>query len=106
MSVLRNALRNDLRYMDNALNDLQRLSDFLLIRDPHSAAQTASVIFDALEVLVHSPEIGRKVPAGNRELVISRGHTGHLALYRFLPVQQTVLVLALRHQLEAGYRSL
>lgn len=97
---------NDLLFSERALADLQRLADFLWETDPHAALATAAVIFEALEVLVHSPEIGRKVRAGNRELVISRGQTGYLALYKFLPNQAQVLVLALRHQREAGYKSL
>lgn len=94
---------NELVFARQALADLQRLTDFLLASDPHEAPKTATVIFDALEVLEHSPEIGRKARASMRELVISRGRTGYLALYRFLPLQQKVLVLAIRHQREAGY---
>lgn len=63
----------------------------------------AQIIFEAFEVLAHSPEIGRKVRGGNRELVISRGSSGYLALYRCLQTQDTVLVLAIRHQREVGY---
>jgi len=96
---------NELVFARQALADLQRLTDFLLESDTHEAHKTAAVIFDALEVLEHSPDIGRKVRFGLRELVISRGRTGYLALYRFLPTQQKVLVLALRHQREAGYTS-
>jgi plasmid stabilization system protein ParE len=97
---------NDLLFSELALADLQRLADFLWETDPSAALATATVIFEALEILVHSPEIGRKVRAGQRELVISRGHTGYLALYKFLPNKSQVLVLALRHQREAGYKSL
>jgi plasmid stabilization system protein ParE len=96
----------ELVYAEHALQDLQRLSDFLQNTDPAAAHATASLIFEALEILVDHPEIGRRVHAGNRELVISRGHTGYLVLYRFLPRLQRVLVLAVRHQREAGYRSL
>ncbi|MBB1076362.1 type II toxin-antitoxin system RelE/ParE family toxin [Rhodoferax sp. 4810] len=96
---------NELVFARQALADLQRLTDFLLESDPHAAHKTVAVIFDALQVLEHSPDIGRKVRSGMRELVISRGRTGYLALYRFFPIQQKVLVLALRHQREAGYTS-
>jgi plasmid stabilization system protein ParE len=96
----------EVRYSERAFHDLQRLTDFLLDSDPTAALDTAAVIFEAIDILAHSPEIGRKVHAGNRELVISRGRTGYLALYRYLPSVQRVLVLALRHQREAGYKSL
>ena len=95
----------ELVYTEQALMDLERLSDFLLETDPQAAQDTAILIFDALEILVQHPEIGRKVHFGQRELVISRGRTGYLALYRFLPHLDRILVLALRHQRESGYRS-
>ena len=96
-------------YTEQALLDLERLSDFLLQTDPQAAIHTAALIFDALEILVQHPEIGRKVHFGQRELVISRGRSGYLALYPFLPhidpSRGQVLVLAIRHQREAGYKS-
>jgi plasmid stabilization system protein ParE len=96
----------ELVYSAQALLDLERLSDFLLETDPQAAAQTAGLIFEALEILERHPEMGRKVHWGHRELVISRGRTGYLALYRFLPHIERVLVLALRHQRESGYKGL
>ncbi len=96
----------ELVYSGQALLDLERLSDFLMETDPQAAQNTAVLIFDALEILAQHPEIGRKVRFGQRELVISRGRTGYLALYRFLPHLDRILVLALRHQRESGYKSL
>ena len=96
----------ELVYSEQALFDLERLGDFLLETDSRAAQDIAVLIFEALEILTQHPEIGRKVHFGQRELVISRGRTGYLALYRFLPHIDRVLVLALRHQREAGYRSL
>ncbi|MCF8208807.1 MAG: type II toxin-antitoxin system RelE/ParE family toxin [Rhodoferax sp.] len=94
----------ELVYTQQALMDLERLSDFLLETDPQAAQDTTALIFDALEILVQHPEIGRKVHLGQRELVISRGRSGYLALYRFLPRIDRILVLALRHQRESGYK--
>lgn len=96
----------ELVYSAQALVDLERLSDFLLETDPQAAQDTAILIIEALEILLQHPEIGRKVHFGQRELVISRGRTGYLALYRFLPHIDRILVLALRHQREAGYKGL
>ena len=95
----------ELIFAARALEDLERLSDFLMPTDPQAAQDTVILIFEALEILVQHPEIGRKIHFGQRELVISRGRTGYLALYRLLPHVERVLVLALRHQREAGYRS-
>jgi plasmid stabilization system protein ParE len=96
----------ELVYTEQSLADLERLSNFWLEVDPKAAHDTALLIFDALEILVQHPEIGRKVHFGQRQLVISRGRTGYLALYRFLPRIDCILVLALRHQREVGYQGL
>lgn len=37
-----------------------------------------------------------------RELVISRGSTGYIALYRYHEIRDVVTVLAIRHQREVG----
>jgi len=34
---------------------------------------------------------------------LSRGKDGYIAKYRWLPVDDVVLILAVRHQREAGY---
>lgn len=96
-------------YTEQALLDLERPSAFLPETDPQARFNTAALIFDALDVLVQHPKIGRKAHFGQRELVISRGRSGYLALYRFLPhIDQflgQVLVLAIRHQRESGYKN-
>lgn len=94
---------NRLDYSERALLDLERLTDFLSEQDSQAAKGTVGIILSALDILSHSPEIGRKVRGGNRELVISRGSTGYLALYHFFAQHSRVLVLAVRHQREAGY---
>ena len=47
--------------------------------------------------------IGRRVEQGCRELVISRGESGYVALYSYESREDTVLILAIRHQRETGY---
>jgi hypothetical protein len=37
------------------------------------------------------------------ELILSRGRYGYIAKYRWLPAEDIVLILAVRHQLEAGH---
>lgn len=57
----------------------------------------------ALSILSEHPLIGRPHSDGLRELVISRGKSGYIALYRFDQLHDMVRVLSLRHQREAGY---
>ena len=93
----------ELIYSERALEDLDRLATFLLEDAPELAADTVELIREAVTVLRHHPDIGRPAEAGLRELVISRGRTGYLALYAYLPEQDTVLILAVRHQREVAY---
>lgn len=90
-------------YTARALADLDRLTDFLVEADPGSAVQTVGLITEAMQVLANHPLIGRPAEQALRELVISRGKSGYLALYSHEVEQDIVLVLAIRHQREAGH---
>jgi hypothetical protein len=48
--------------------------------------------------------LGRQAEDGRRELILSRGRFGYVAKYRWVRAEDVVLILAVRHQLEAGYR--
>ncbi|MSQ53300.1 MAG: type II toxin-antitoxin system RelE/ParE family toxin [Betaproteobacteria bacterium] len=92
-----------LSYSGQALADPERLADFLIEAAPSAAAETVGLIEEAVALLIRHPLIGRPVEHGLRELVISRGRTGYIALYSFEDEQDAVLILAIRHQREAGY---
>ena len=86
-----------------AANDLDRLADFLLEVDAECAVETIDLILDALTVLERHPRMGRPLPQGLRELVISRGQSGYLALYSYDESADVALILAVRHQREQDY---
>jgi len=90
-------------YSGNALDNLERVFEFIFEHDPQAAAGAASAICEAVDTLANHPLIGRTVFGELRELVISYGKTGYIALYRFLPVQDQVRILAIRHQRELDY---
>jgi plasmid stabilization system protein ParE len=90
-------------YAKPALVDLQRLTDFLADSDRAAATETIGLIDEAVAILRRHPLVGHPVEEGLRELAISRGHTGYMALYSFEEAEDTVLILAIRHQREAGY---
>jgi plasmid stabilization system protein ParE len=92
-----------LSYSEQALTDLERLTDFLIDNDPVVAAETLDLIEEAVNLLIRHPLAGRPVENELHELVISRGRTGYAALYSLEEGQDTVLILAIRHQREAGY---
>ena len=87
----------------DASQDLEELVEFLLAHHAEYAVETIDLILNALNVLERHPEIGRLVQHNFRELIISRGKTGYVALYEYDKDSDVVLVLAIRHQREAGY---
>ncbi len=89
-----------INYARQAIHDLKRLSEFLFESDPKASEETTSLILDAICVLQRHPQIGRPKGIGLRELIISRGSTGYVALYDFYPELDEVLVLTIRHQRE------
>jgi plasmid stabilization system protein ParE len=89
-------------YAFQALADLERISDFL-VESGQDAVAVLDLIDEAAAILPRHPFIGRQVEAGLRELVISQGHTGYVALYSVEAEYDAILVLAIRHQREAGW---
>lgn len=83
-----------------AFRDIDRLTDFLLESMPEVAIQTGDLLIDGLSILENHPLIGRQVEHGYRELLISRGRTGYVALYSFDEEKDEATVLAIRHQRE------
>jgi plasmid stabilization system protein ParE len=90
-------------YAKAALADLERAFEFIARDDPHAAAAAIEAISGAVEALAHHPLIGRRIEGELRELVISYGKTGYVALYRFLPARKQIRILALRHQRELDF---
>ena len=91
-------------YSGESLEDLERIIEFLLQRSPGTAGAALSQFRAAVSVLAAHPQIGRRVDSLRRELVISYGATGYIALYRNDARARVVRVLRIRHQREAGYR--
>ena len=93
-------------FAEEALADLERILEFNFERDPSTALQHIGRITDAILIVEEHPSIGRPVGGALalRELVISHGDTGYIALYEYSPAEGLVRVAAVRHQREAGYR--
>jgi len=86
------------------LDDFDRILDHIARFDVGSASERIAEFLEAVQILVNNPLIGRPVRGGKRELVIGRNSRGYVALYRYVPTIDTVFLLALRSQLEAGYK--
>ena len=90
-------------YSGRALDHLERAFEFLAQTDPSAALSAATGIQSAVSTLAAHPLIGRRIEGEIRELVISFGKSGYVALYRFIPHLDVVRVLAIRHQRELNY---
>lgn len=88
---------------ERAFGDLERLFDFIAEADPTRARKQLLSVRRAFELLADHPLLGREAEEGRRELILSRGRYGYVAKYRWLPAEDVVLILAVRHQREAGY---
>src|SRR2546430_12400020 len=85
------------------LSDLERLFGFTTERNPRKAREQLLSVRRALELLADHPLLGRDADDGRRELFLLRGRDGYIAKYRWLPAEEVVLLLAVRHHREAGY---
>ena len=85
-------------------DDFDRFFDHMAEFEVEDAPQRIREIVDAVQILVHSPLIGRRVKNGKRELVIGQDSRGYVALYRYVTDIDTVFVLAFRSQRESGFK--
>ncbi|HKT98477.1 MAG TPA: type II toxin-antitoxin system RelE/ParE family toxin [Paraburkholderia sp.] len=88
-----------------AAEGLERCRRFLSQKHlkPHDERRKSSLQFLSLET---TPAIGRPLPDSPnlRELVIPFGDSGYIALYLHDPGNDTVYLLAFRHQRELDYQ--
>jgi plasmid stabilization system protein ParE len=84
-------------------DDFDRILDHLLAHEVEDAASRMREVISAIDTLEQNPLIGRPVETDLRELVIGRRTHGYVALYRYVEEIDTVFVLAIRGQKEAGY---
>ena len=90
-------------YAGRALSDLEQISDFLSDHGVDVQLEALDLIDEAISILAKHPFIGRQAEHDMRELVISQGRTGYVALYSYEVDSDAVLILAVRHQREAGF---
>jgi plasmid stabilization system protein ParE len=93
------------RYTHAARDDLKQLYGFLLDQDLPAAHRALAAIDKGMELLQTFPFSCRKAGADNpflRELLITFGTSGYVALYE-IEDNQTVTILAIRHQREDDY---
>ena len=93
------------RYTLEAKEDLKRLFTFLVEQDPQAAKHARKTIAASVQLLQQFPFTCRKAVPENallRELVISFGSAGYVALFE-IEDKETVTIVAVRHQREDDY---
>lgn len=85
-------------------DDFERILEHLTEYEVKNTTARVRNIIQAIDVLKTNPLIGRPVVGDLRELIIGRGSQGYVALYCYIPENDTVFVLALRNQREAGHK--
>ncbi len=90
---------------EGAAQGLERCRLFLVTKNPQAAMTAGQAIEHHFALLKTQPEIGRPFDdlPELRELIIPFGDSGYVALYHFDKNADSVIVLAFRHQKEAGY---
>jgi plasmid stabilization system protein ParE len=92
-------------FTEGAISGLQRGRTFLDALNPLAAQRAGQAIERQLLLPESNPELGRPLAdmPELRELIVQFGDAGYAGLYRHEPIEDTVYVLAFRHQREAGY---
>jgi plasmid stabilization system protein ParE len=83
-------------------DDLDRILEYVFAHETRDAPSRIEDTIKAIGVLERNPLIGR-LARDLSELVIGRRARGYVALYRYVAEVDTVFVLAIRSQKEAGY---
>jgi len=90
-------------YSDEAFGDFEPIIEFVLGASRSSASDIVAKVQSAISILAEHRLIGRKRDAFRRELIISQGRSGYIAMYRYDPTYDVVRILRIRHQREAGF---
>ena len=91
-------------YSARALEHIERAFQFLRDKNPDATLSAVEAIQSAVDNLAAHPLVGRRVAGELRELIISYGRSGYVALYRFVVSRDEVRILAIRHQRELGFQ--
>jgi plasmid stabilization system protein ParE len=94
----------ELIWSPRALADVQRLYRFLSPKNPEAAGRTVTAIRAGVRILARQPQIGRpadEMSPEYREWLIDFGDSGYIVRYRL--DGETAVLLAVRHQREAGF---
>ncbi len=90
-----------LKWLPEALDDLERLFAFLREKNPAAAARAAHTILEGADLLLTSPRLGRPMPGTTqrRELFIPFASGAYVLRY-MLEVDDTPVIIRVWHSRE------
>jgi plasmid stabilization system protein ParE len=90
-----------LKWLPEALDDLERLFAFLRERNPSAAARATQTILDGADLLLTSPRLGRPMPdhTQRRELFLPFASSAYVLRY-MLEDDDTPVILRVWHSRE------
>lgn len=95
-------------YSEQATSDIVRLAEFLEEIAPSLKQKVITTILEGIEVLEKFPRIAKvsqdEKYNSMRELFIALGKAGYVALYEYHEEKSIVLITAIRHTREAGFK--
>lgn len=94
----------ELVWLDSAVNDVQRLREFIATENPAAAQRAASTIKEAVERLQQHPTIGKPVEdlLEYRDLLIRFGAAGYVLRYRIH--MDVIYIVHVRHYRENTFK--
>ena len=93
-------------WTNTARQGLEAAYTFLAEKDDEAAIAAIKSIREKVLLLSQFPNAGRPavdLEPEHRELVIPFGSTGYVLLYRYADNENTISILAIRHQKDVGY---
>ncbi len=83
-----------IRWLPEALKDIERLHKFLYQKDSEAAGRAARCILEGTKILEESPRLGRPMPdeTGRHELFVAFGAGAYVIRY-MLETDNTVIII-------------
>jgi plasmid stabilization system protein ParE len=90
-------------WLPSAVEDLQRLREFLRPQNPEASRRAVATIGRTAEILAENPSFGKVAHEATdfRDVIIPFGRRSYVLRYRI--DAQTIVIVALRHCREVGF---